>query len=99
MTYYVIIMIVFGLLVILSGFHIYKGHDTLLWRGYYKKRSKGYLKYVGKLTMLIGLVMIITNISGLFFEEMSFIPILLMIIGIVLSFIIYIKKYGSGEDL
>ena len=99
MTNFAIIMLVFGFTIVLAGFSIYRGHDGLLWRGYYKKRSKAYLKYLGRATMLIGLVTMISGSTGFFFEEGSIIPVILLLAGIALTFYIYIKKNGDGAEL
>ena len=92
MSGYSILMFIFGILIIIFGIYVYTGHDDLLGRGYYKKESKQYLKYLGKTIMLIGLSPIISAIISLIVGD-SIIPIIVLIVLIVLGFIISIKMF------
>ena len=90
-----ILMFIFGILIILVGFLVYRGHDEFLARGYYKKESKSYLKFVGKTTMLVGLSPILSGIVALFIDNVLLI-VLTLIISFVLSFIISVKLFRKS---
>ena len=64
-----ILFSIFGLLVILAGFYIYRGHNSelLLWRGYNKHRTKAELKIIGKWTMIVGGILLLIGLASLFF--------------------------------
>ena len=66
-----ILMSIFGVLVILAGYYVYRGHNSelLLWRGYNPNRTKTELKVIGKWTMIVGLIIIIIAIIGYFREK------------------------------
>ena len=92
MTNYSILMFIFSVLIILAGIHIYRGHDDLLGRGYYKKESKAYLKRLGKITIIIGLSPLLSGISAIIINnDNSIIPIIVLILSIILGFILSIK--------
>ena len=99
MTGYGIIMIIFGILILLVGLHIYTGHDFFLARGYYKKESKEYLKGVGKVMFCVACAPICSGIVAFFIKtsEGEIIPILILLIGVVLGFLIPIKRKEKKE--
>ena len=94
---YAVLFFIFGILIILMGIYIYTGHDDLLIRGYYKKRSKAYLKYLGKVVIIVGFCPIISAISALIIKEDSFIPFLILIVSVILSFVFSVKYLKGGE--
>jgi len=65
-----ILMFIFGLLVILAGLYIYRGHNSefLIWKGRNPHATKEELKVTGKWTMIAGSVIFIIGLIGLFFE-------------------------------
>lgn len=65
-----ILMFIFGGLVFLAGLYVYKGHNSelLLWKGYNPHATKDELKVTGKWTMIVGGIIFIIGIIGLFFE-------------------------------
>ena len=92
-----ILFIVFGILVFLSGLYLFftKKRDfaqVLLWKSNVKKMSKEDLKYVGKVTMLVSLSMIISGVLALFLEE-SFIPVIVLLVSFIIFIIIGIKIF------
>ena len=68
-----IFMLIFGVLIILAGFYVYRGHNNelLLWKGYSKHRTKEELKIIGKWTMIVGLIPIAFSIASLFFKGLN----------------------------
>lgn len=65
------LMLIFCILVFLSGIYIYTGHknELLLWKTHnVKKITKEELKCIGKWTMIASIVPFIFCIVGLFFE-------------------------------
>ena len=93
MSGYAIVMLVFGILLILAGLYIYKGHNNrvLLWKGYNPKASKKELQTIGRTTMFVGVAPIISALSSLIVEENSFIPIVVLFVFVILAFIISLK--------
>ena len=93
MSNFGILLIIFGILTILFGIYIYTGHDNLLGRGYYKKESKEYLKYLGKTIIYIGLSTLICGIISLFVNDNNLLPFIILIILIVIILILSNKNY------
>ena len=90
MNPYAIIMFIFGIFIFLAGLSIYKGNDTLLARGYYKKGTKSYLRFVGRTTMMISFSPILSGISSIIIDNII-IAMIVMIIVFILGFYISIK--------
>ena len=65
-----ILMFIFGGLVILAGLYIYKGHNSelLIWKGRNPNATKAELKVTGKWTMIVGSIIFIIGIIGMFLE-------------------------------
>ncbi len=66
-----LLMLIFGILVFLSGIYLYTGHknELLLWKTYdIKKVTKEELKVIGKWTMIASVIPIILCIIGFFIE-------------------------------
>ena len=65
-----LLMFIFGILIMLAGLYIYCGHNSeiLLWRGYKKNRTKSELRYIGKWTIMAGIIPIILGIISLLFN-------------------------------
>ena len=97
MNGYFILMIIFGILIILSGIYVYTGHDGILWRGYYRKASREYLRYIGKTIMLVGTSPIISGIVSIIVEENSLIPVIILIGLVIIDFAISIKFFSVDE--
>ena len=90
MNPYAIIMFIFGIVIFLVGISIYKGNDTLLIRGYYKKGTKAYLRFVGRTTMTVSLSPVLSAISSIIIDN-TIIAMLVLIISAVICFYISIK--------
>ena len=89
-----ILMIIFGILIILVGYLVYKGHDEYLSRGYYKKESKLYLRFVGKTTMVVGLSPILSGIVAILVDSIL-ISSLVLVISMIIFFIIAVKIFNK----
>ena len=65
-----LIMLVFGVLILLAGIYIFKGHNSkiLLWKGYNENTTKSDLKIIGKWTMITSIIPFILSIIGLIFD-------------------------------
>lgn len=63
-------MIIFGILILIAGLYIYKGHDAkiLLWKAHYNNLTKSELKNIGKWTMITSVIPFIISIIGLFLD-------------------------------
>ena len=97
MTNFGILMLIFGVLIILFGIYVYTGHDDLLGRGYYKKESKEYLRYLGKTIIFVGISPIISGIITFFVDENSIIPIIILIGLITVILIFSSKNYKKSK--
>ena len=89
MNPYFILMFIFGVLIILFGFSYYLGKTSLLPLRYHGSLKKSYLKYLGKVTMSVGIVPIISGIVSCIpiFSD-SFIPAIILILGVILVLIV-----------
>ena len=87
---YGVLMLIFGVLLMLAGIYIYSGHNSevLLWKGYNKHTTKKELKNIGKYVITVSISLMISGISGLFFQDDSLIPIIILFISLLLSLII-----------
>ena len=94
MNPYAIIMLIFGLLIFLAGISIYKGNDALLARGYYKKGTKAYLKFVGKTTIVVSLAPILSGLISLIIDSFI-IAIIVLIIATIIGFYLSIKIFNK----
>jgi len=92
MTNYAILMFIFGIIILLVGIGIYVGKKELLPIRYYGKITKNYLKYLGKIIMLVGLSPIFSAVVALFCDENSILPMLILIIFFIINLVIGIKK-------
>ena len=65
------LMLIFGILILLSGLYIYKGHNSelLLWKGYKKNRSKDELKQIGKWVMITSIIPLLLSIIGVLLDN------------------------------
>lgn len=63
-----VLMYIFGGLVILAGLYIYKGHNSelLIWKGRNPNATKEELKVTGRWTMIVGIIIIVIGIVGMF---------------------------------
>lgn len=94
MNPFFILMFIFGILIILFGFSYYKGKTILLPAQYHGSLKKSYLKYLGKVTMSVGTVPIISAlISYLPIFSDSLIPVIVLIVGIIIVLIIASKRF------
>ena len=92
-----ILLIIFGILVLLSGVYLTVGKkgdftQVLLWKSNVKKMTESEVVYAGKVTMLVSLSLIISGLLSLYLEE-SFIPLIVLITSFVLLLIIGIKIF------
>ena len=69
MNYFGILLIILGVIIALISLYTYMGHDTFLARGYYQKREKEYISYVGKVMGSVSLAIILSGICALFLKE------------------------------
>ena len=97
MKNFAILMLIFGVLIILFGLYIYTGHDALLARGYYKKKSKKYLRYLGKSVIVTSLAPIISGISAFIVKDDSLIPVIILIVSFIIIFFIISKHFKESE--
>ena len=94
MSPYGIIMCIFGVMIILFGFSYYRGNKELLPVRYHGPRTKSYLKYLGKVTMVVGISPIISGlISCIPSLEDTIIPVIILILGIIITLIISIRIF------
>ena len=100
MNGYAIIMYAFGFCVFLAGIYVYTGHDGILTRGYYKKASKDYLKFIGRTIMITSIAPILSGLSTLLIDEDNiWLPLVVLLGFMILGFIISILlKRGSNEN-
>lgn len=79
---YSVLMLIFGICIFLIGIYVYTGHysQILFARSHMKNPGKEYLKYLGKIILLVSTAPIISAISGFFLSENSFIPMLILVI-------------------
>jgi uncharacterized protein YacL len=92
-----ILLIIFGMLVLFAGVYLATGKkgdftQVLLWKNNVKKMTENEVVYVGKVTMLVSLSLIISGLLSLYLEE-SFIPIIVLITSFVILLIIGIKIF------
>ena len=91
-----ILFIIFGVCVFLYGVFIAAGHNPIVRYGYVGvqklKLSKEELKSLGKKVEIFSLPIILTGISGLLFEEENITPLFVLIISLVITIIIVVKK-------
>lgn len=92
-----ILFLIFGLSVILEGIAIKHGHKPNIVRGryLYDKMTKEELNKLGKQIIAVGIGITLGSLSAFFFENDSYIPIIILVITITLSTTIYnifIKK-------
>lgn len=90
-----ILMIIFGTMVMLAGIYLALGHksELLLWKSNVKKLTKEEVSYAGKVTIATSLSLVITGIISLFFQDESFIPIIILLITFIVFLITAIKIF------
>ena len=66
-----ILMLIFGIMVLLTGLYMYKGHkiNALSWRAPYQNLSIDKWINIGKWTMITSIIPFILSIVGLFFKD------------------------------
>ena len=88
------LMLIFAAGIFAGGVITYLGFDTpLLYKIYdeKKRRDKRYLKYLGKIVMLVALSPLISGGSAFLFEDDSFIPVLILLVSMPLLIIMAVK--------
>ena len=65
-----VLMFIFGFMVLLTGFYMFKGYkiDALAWRAPYKNLKKSGWKEIGKYTMIVSIFIFILAIIGWIFD-------------------------------
>lgn len=97
MNPFFILMLLFGILIILFGFSYYRGKTSLLPAQYHGSLKKSYLKYLGKVTMSVGTVPIISAlISCIPIFSDSLIPVIVLIVGVIIILIIASKRFPKN---
>ena len=93
MKEYFILMTIFSIMIFLYGIIIYFSKNPLIPR-YYGKKTKSYLKYLGKAVMVVSPGPLLGGLVGMIDESLIIIilSILTIIIYIVLALIIYTKN-------
>jgi len=97
MSGFAVLMFIFGILIFLMGIYIYTGHDNFIGRGYFKKESRAYLRYMGKIVMLLALSPILCGISLCIGNlEETIIPVIILIISFIIFIIIGVTCFKKS---
>ena len=88
-----ILFIIFGALIFLMGIYFYTEHfnKEIFWRAYWKNMTKKKLRNVGRGLFGTSIVIMLTGILALFFEEESIVPIISFIITLIIMILIVRK--------
>lgn len=88
-------MLIFGICIFLIGIYVYTGHysQILFARSHMKNPGKEYLKYLGKIIMLVSTAPMISAIAALFLPENSLIPMLILVILFEIQMYLGVKYF------
>ena len=89
------LMLIFGICIFLIGIYVYTGHysQILFARSHMKNPGKEYLKYLGKIIMLVSTAPMISAITALFLPENSLIPMLILVILFEIQMYLGVKYF------
>ena len=92
-----IILIILGVLVMIAGIYLIRGKkgdftQVLLWKNNVKNMTINEVTYVGKVTVLVSVAIIVSGIIAIFLKE-SFIPFIILIVTFVFFLIIGVKIF------
>ena len=95
-----ILFIIFGVCTFLYGLYTAAGHNPIVKMGAVIKKlnlPKNELKHLGHLVQIFSIPLLLSGISGLFYEDENIVPAIVLVVGLVITIILVVRN-GKKND-